>query len=105
MRAVWMTTASGRVARRESVDPGSVHAGRELAVVPRRPLALDEVQRDALGRLCGDHVADLRGQVADGYTGLPGEQGSPEGLDRVGVGEDLDVALEHHPAQLLVLDA
>src|SRR4051794_35918990 len=80
----------------------SVDAARQLAVVPRRALALDEAQGDALGRLGGDHLADAVGQIAHRDAGLAREQLAPDAGDRVGVADDLDVALEHHAAQLVV---
>src|SRR5690606_4258439 len=91
--------ARGRVRRRRPL----VHARRELAVVPCRALALGEVQRDALGRLLVDHRADLVGpRVGSDTAGVAAEDLAAQRGDLLGVAQDLDVALEHDAAQLVV---
>src|SRR5919206_4536459 len=66
-------------------------------MVPRRAAALDELQRDALGRLLVDHRPHV---VVDAAVAL--EELEPEGPDPVDVAVDDDVAFEHDAAQLVV---
>ena len=61
----------------------------------------NEAQPHPLLGLWRDHRADLGGELA----GIALEQPKPVGLDPLRFALDLHVALEHHAAQLVVLDA
>ena len=73
----------------------------ELTVVPGHGTSWNEREPYALLRLLSDHRSDLVLQL----SGVALEELEPELLDLRGVPFEHDVALEHHAAELVVLDA
>src|SRR3954452_13201628 len=96
---------SGALAARKDQAFERLHVGRRLVspaqfpVIPGDAVALDELQRDPLGRLPAEAVARALAAAHVAVDELHGEVGN--GLD---VAVDLHVAAQHHAAQLGVLD-
>src|ERR1700674_788057 len=91
---------------RRTRERGSVGAAK-LAMVPAGPSELDELEGDPLDGLLVDHLPYLGRQVCRrGLTPgrcIASEDLMAEGFDDVRIAVHSHVALEHHPAQLLVL--